>query len=169
MASFIRASMGECGCTCMTCGLFALTLVELQQMVVEVCSRAFNSGEWVSYGHSTAVPPECDELERAGCDVSDGLTEFSSACPVCLVHSVSMKMCCRFLVFLDAVQYWSVLNARLWNSLDTAYATGTRLFIWFGSRDVNGPLLIWQMHIFLHLTQVLHAVYVLHRDEHQFV
>lgn len=84
MASFIRASMGERGCTCVTCGLFALTLVELQQMVVEVCSRALNSGE-------------C-ESQRAGCDVSGGLTEFSSACPVCLVHSVSMRMCCRFLV-----------------------------------------------------------------------
>lgn len=34
----------------------------------------------MSYGPRTAVPPECDELERAGCDVSDGLTEFSSAC-----------------------------------------------------------------------------------------
>lgn len=54
-------------------------------MVVEVCSRALNSGECVSYGppHYCAPPPECDESERVGCDVSDGPTEFSSACPVC--------------------------------------------------------------------------------------
>lgn len=64
---------------------------------------------------STVLPPECDESERAGYDVSDGPTEFSSACPVCLVHSVSMRMCWRFLIqrFLDAVRYLSVLNARL--------------------------------------------------------
>lgn len=73
----------------------------------------------VSVRHPPPPSPGCDESECAGCDVSDGPTEFSSACPVCLVHSVSVRMCWRFLVqtcFLDAVQYLSVLNARLWNS-----------------------------------------------------
>lgn len=65
MATFITASAGELGCTCLTCGLSALTRVELQQMVLEVCSKAHNSGEFVLNGKpNSAVHPECHASAR---------------------------------------------------------------------------------------------------------
>lgn len=126
-----QASAGERGCTCMTCGLFALTLMNCSRWcwrcVVEPLIQ-------VSEGPALLYSPEC----RVSC----GPIEFSSACPVCLVHLVPISSSnvdvVFFLCFMDAVQYWSILNARLKYSWYCIFY-GCRLFIWFDSRDVNGP------------------------------
>lgn len=69
MATFIKASAAEFGCTRMTCGLSALTRVELQQMVVEVCSKAHNSGEFYSMETPTVLCTPSVMHRRSGCDV----------------------------------------------------------------------------------------------------
>lgn len=69
MATCIKARAGELGCTCMTCGLSALTHVELQQMVVEVCSKVHNSGEFLLNGNPTVLCTPSVMHRRGGCDV----------------------------------------------------------------------------------------------------